>query len=91
MIEAGIYNIDLASIQEINRYFFYGGIKNMTNALRYIAANVLKLNYLELEGEIEERLGDVKGEIQAGSIDVMTDADIKEWQDKLKEVSDLFD
>lgn len=51
----------------------------------------LKLNYLELEGEIEERLGDVKGEIQAGSIDVMTDADVKEWQDKLKEVSDLFD
>jgi cobaltochelatase CobN len=51
----------------------------------------LKGNYLELEGELEERLGDVKGEIQAGNIDVIGDADVKEWQDKLQEVSDLFD
>jgi hypothetical protein len=36
-------------------------------------------------------LGDVKGEIQAGNIDVIGDADVKEWQDKLQEVSDLFD
>ncbi|MEG3067347.1 MAG: hypothetical protein RQM95_03690 [Syntrophaceticus schinkii] len=44
-----------------------------------------------MEGELEERLGDVKGEIQAGNIDVIGDADVKEWQDKLQEVSDLFD
>ncbi|MDD2504139.1 MAG: cobaltochelatase subunit CobN, partial [Clostridia bacterium] len=44
VIEAGIYNIDLTSIQEINCYFFYGGLKNTTNALLYIAANVLGID-----------------------------------------------
>lgn len=46
VIEAGIYSIDLASVQDINRYFFYGGLKNMTNALLYIAANVLGIDDL---------------------------------------------
>ncbi|MDK2820260.1 MAG: cobaltochelatase CobN [Clostridia bacterium] len=50
----------------------------------------LKSNYLELEGEMEERLGEVKGEIQAGTIEVMNDADVKEWQDKLKQINVLF-
>lgn len=50
----------------------------------------LKSNYLKLEGDMEEHLGEVKGEIQAGTIEVINDADIKEWRDKLKEVSDLF-
>jgi cobalamin biosynthesis Mg chelatase CobN len=46
VIEAGIYNIELTSVQEINRYFFYGGLKNITNALLYIAANVLGIDDL---------------------------------------------
>ncbi len=32
----------------------------------------LKRAYLEMEGWIEERMGDVKGDFQGGSIDVMT-------------------
>jgi cobaltochelatase CobN len=32
----------------------------------------LKNAYLEMEGWIEERMDDVKGEFQGGSIDVMT-------------------
>jgi Cobalamin biosynthesis protein CobN and related Mg-chelatases len=50
----------------------------------------LKNNYLELEGDMEGRIGEVKGEIQAGSIEVLNDADVQEWQAKLKEVNDLF-
>ncbi|MDD4400864.1 MAG: cobaltochelatase subunit CobN [Desulfitobacteriaceae bacterium] len=50
----------------------------------------LKNNYLELEGDLEERIGEVKGEIQAGSIEVLNDTDVKEWQANLKEVNDLF-
>ncbi|UWG98485.1 cobaltochelatase subunit CobN [Dehalobacter sp. DCM] len=52
--------------------------------------SALKENYLDLEGEMEDRLGDIKGEIQAGNIEVQNDADIREWQDKLKEVNELF-
>ncbi|MGP8320342.1 MAG: cobaltochelatase subunit CobN, partial [Methanosarcinaceae archaeon] len=39
----------------------------------------LKNAYLEMEGWIEERMGDVKGEFQGGSIDVMTADDVKGW------------
>ncbi len=51
----------------------------------------LKNNYLELEGDLEGRIGEVKGEIQAGGIEVLNAGDVKEWQDRLKEVNALFD
>ena len=46
----------------------------------------LKNAYLEMEGWIEERMGDVKGDFQGGSIDVMTIADVEGWKEKLAKV-----
>lgn len=50
----------------------------------------LKYNYVKIEGDMEESLGDFTGEIQAGNIEIISDSDIKEWNDKLKEVNNLF-
>ena len=46
----------------------------------------LKNAYLEMEGWIEERMGDVKGDFQGGSIDVMTMADVAGWKEKVEKV-----
>jgi cobaltochelatase CobN len=47
---------------------------------------VLKEIYLEVEGWIEERMGDVKGEFQGGSIDVVTKEEVEFWKKKMQEV-----
>jgi len=46
----------------------------------------LKNAYLEMEGWIEERMGDVKGDFQGGSIDVMTMEDVEGWKEKMAKV-----
>ncbi len=46
----------------------------------------LKERYLEVEGWIEERMGDVKGEFQGGSVDILTTEDVENWEVMMKEV-----
>jgi cobaltochelatase CobN len=46
----------------------------------------LKRTYLEIEGWIEERMGDLKGDFQGGSIDVITAEDVDEWKDKIAKI-----
>lgn len=40
----------------------------------------LKDQYLEIEGWIEEEIGDVTGDFQGGSVDVITRKDVNEWE-----------
>ena len=47
---------------------------------------VLKKVYLEIEGWLEDRIGEVKGEFQGGSIDVVTAEKIKYWKKKIQEM-----
>ncbi len=42
--------------------------------------------YIEIEGWIEERMEDARGEFQGGSIDIRTAADVEAWRRKMKEV-----
>jgi cobaltochelatase CobN len=42
----------------------------------------LKEYYLEIEGWMEEKMGDVEGDFQGGSVDVITKKDVKEWSKK---------
>ncbi|MCK4258630.1 MAG: cobaltochelatase subunit CobN [Halanaerobiales bacterium] len=46
----------------------------------------LKMSYIQIEGNLEENIGEAKGEIQGGTVEIITDRDIKEWQEKLKEI-----
>ncbi|OEU51589.1 MAG: hypothetical protein BA861_04870, partial [Desulfobacterales bacterium S3730MH5] len=42
----------------------------------------LQEHYLEIEGWMEEKMGDVEGDFQGGSIDIITKKDVKEWSKK---------
>ncbi len=46
----------------------------------------LKDIYVEIEGWIEERMGDVQGEFQGGSIDIVTSDEVEGWKKKMQEV-----
>jgi len=46
--------------------------------------------YLEIEGLLEEKMGDVTGDFQGGSIDIMTSEDVADWGLKMKEIKDKF-
>jgi cobaltochelatase CobN len=46
----------------------------------------LKQIYVEIEGWIEERMGDVQGDFQGGAIDIITADDVENWGKKLREI-----
>jgi len=46
----------------------------------------LKMIYLEIEGWLEEDVGEIKGEFQGGSIDIVTAEEIEYWKTKMDEV-----
>jgi len=43
----------------------------------------LKDTYLDIEGWIEERTGDIEGEFQGGTIDIIGADDVQGWKDKI--------
>jgi len=54
----------------------------------------LKARYLEIEGWIEEKMGEVSGQFQGGAVDIMTAEDVGNWgemmqaaREKLKDIS----
>lgn len=46
----------------------------------------LKEIYLEIEGWIEERMGDIRGEFQGGSIDIITKDEVESWKKKMEDI-----
>ena len=48
----------------------------------------LKEIYLEIEGWIEERMGDVQGDFQGGAINIMSSDDVPEWAEKMKGIKE---
>jgi cobaltochelatase CobN len=48
----------------------------------------LRERYLEIEGWIEERMGDTTGDFQGGSVDILTPEDVENWAEMMKEVKE---
>ncbi|MFZ2537182.1 MAG: hypothetical protein WAX02_13445 [Methanothrix sp.] len=46
----------------------------------------LKELHLEIEGWMEEKMGDVGGEFQGAAIDVVTPDEVKIWKEKMSKV-----
>ncbi len=46
----------------------------------------LKNAYLEIESWLEEKMGDVQGDFQGGSIDILTAEDVEDWGKKMEEI-----
>jgi len=48
--------------------------------------DALKSTYLEIEGWMEERMGDVEGNFQGGAIDVINADEVKAWKERMAKV-----
>lgn len=46
----------------------------------------LKTNYLEIEGFIEDRMGEVDGEFQGGAVDIFSADDVPQWREMMQEM-----
>ncbi len=44
----------------------------------------LKGIYMEIEGWLEDRIGDVQGDFQGGSIDIITMEEVESWKKKME-------
>jgi len=50
----------------------------------------LKNAYLEIESWLEEKMGDVEGDFQGGSVDILTSEDIEAWKSKMNPVRNII-
>jgi len=73
------------ALEEIGRRLIEAWERGLWNPAEDVK-EVLKEIYLEVEGWIEEKMGDVKGEFQGGSIDVVTKEEVEFWKKKMQEV-----
>lgn len=48
------------------------------------ALAALQEAYLEMEGWLEENMGDVEGDFQGGSVDIFTPEDVEQWNEMMK-------
>lgn len=70
------------AMEEINRRLLEAAERGLWEADQDVLEE-LKETYMEIEGWMEERMGEVDGEYQGGSIDIMTADDVPAWKTKL--------
>jgi cobaltochelatase CobN len=73
------------ALEEMARRLIEAVERNLWNPSPDVREALREL-YVEIEGWIEERMGDIKGEFQGGSIDIMSKDDIEGWKKKMTEV-----
>jgi cobaltochelatase CobN len=71
------------ALEELSRRFLEAEQRGLWKADPQVL-NELKERYLEIEGWIEEKIGDVTGDFQGGSVDIMTKEDIEEWKSRTR-------
>ena len=77
------------ALEEISRRLLEAEKRGIWKARPEVLSR-LQENYLEIEGWMEEEMGDVGGDFQGGNIEIVTRKDVKEWSEKsryFKEVS----
>ncbi|PIY18891.1 cobalt chelatase [Candidatus Desantisbacteria bacterium CG_4_10_14_3_um_filter_40_18] len=75
------------ALEEIGRRLLEAHQRGLWNADPEILEG-LKNAYLECEGWIEEKMGDVTGDFQGGSIDILTADDVADWGAKMQEIKE---
>ncbi len=71
------------ALEEMGRRLLEAYERGLWNADEEVIEG-LKSAYLEMEGWIEEKMGEVKGDFQGGAIDVMSMEDAEVWNAKVK-------
>ena len=77
------------ALEEIGRRLLEAHQRNLWNADPQVLEG-LKNAYLEIESWLEEKMGDVQGDFQGGSVDILTSEDVAEWGAKMREVKEMF-
>lgn len=77
------------ALEEIGRRLLEANERGLWNADPEVL-DQLKENYLEVEGWLEEKMGDIEGDFQGGSVDIITQEEVESWGDKLQEVRKLI-
>ena len=72
------------ALEEIARRLLEAAQRGLWNPADDVREELQQI-YLEIEGWLEERMGDVHGEFQGGSIDIITADDVAGWKAKMKE------
>lgn len=78
------------AMEEIGRRLLEAESRGLWNADPEVF-ETLKEKYLEIEGCIEDRMEDVRGDIQGGSVDVIRSEDVAEWDKVMKEMKMKFE
>lgn len=74
------------ALEEMTRRLIEAAERDLWNPAPDVKA-ALKELYVEIEGWIEERMGDVKGDFQGGSIDIVTAEEVQSWKRKMEQMS----
>jgi cobaltochelatase CobN len=72
------------ALEEIARRLLEAAQRGLWNPADDVKEELQQI-YLEIEGWLEERMGDVRGEFQGGSIDIITADDVAGWKARMKE------
>ncbi|MBC7238872.1 MAG: cobaltochelatase subunit CobN, partial [Chloroflexi bacterium] len=75
------------ALEEIARRLLEAHRRGLWNADPEVLEG-LKEAYLEIEGWLEEKMGDVKGEFQGGAIDILTAEEVADWGAKMREIKE---
>ncbi len=73
------------ALEEIARRLLEAAERGLWNADPEILEK-LRSYYLEIEGWMEEKMGEVEGDFQGSAIDILTPEDVEEWKKVMKEV-----
>jgi len=73
------------ALEEIARRLLEAHQRGLWNADPEVLEG-LKEHYLEIEGWLEERMGDIKGDFQGGAIDILTAEEVADWGAKMREI-----
>jgi len=75
------------ALEEISRRLLEAAERGLWNADPEVLAG-LKESYLTIESWLEEEMGDVRGDFQGGSIDVVSLEEVGDWGKKLAEIKE---
>ena len=76
------------ALEEITRRLLEAWERGLWNPDEDIKQRLKKI-YLEVEGWLEEGIGDIKGDFQGNSIDVVTSEEVEDWKRKMEELINL--
>jgi len=73
------------ALEEIARRMLEAARRGLWNPAADVKEALQQL-YVEIEGWIEEAMGDVKGDFQGGGVDIVTADEVAGWKNKMKEI-----